>query len=324
MAKKPENRIVELQQSAAYWAEKVLEGTCSGLAIVGPGGVGKTFAVEKLLEKRGINYEERGKNSHITPLALYQTLYSHREEALLLLDDIEHIYKQEVSVGLLRSALWGKKLPNGRRKRVVTYSTSKDIKVPDRFEYKGGIVIIGNRIPRREDPIVEALLTRIPCVEFFITPRDVYDFMRSIMVTRHGYAVWDGKKGHEVVIPRRECERVIDELETRQVTDLRKLEHALIAWTDFKRKPERLKRELDNLALGAAPNKATSSAREQARAIFLEIAGMNSMQENDKAKLFEERTRGLRPGRDEGFDSSTYFRWKQRLAAGLQHGNSEG
>lgn len=62
MGKKPTQkkgalRIVELQESAAYWAEKVLDGTCSGLAIVGPGGLGKTHTVELLLAERGIETE---------------------------------------------------------------------------------------------------------------------------------------------------------------------------------------------------------------------------------------------------------------------------
>ena len=315
---KPKTRIEELQESAAYWAEKVLEGTCSGLALVGPGGLGKTFAVEKLLERRGENYEEKGKNSHITPLALYQTLYEHRDESVLLLDDIEHIYKQEVSVGILRSALWGNKLQGGRRRRVVTYSTSKDIKVPGRFEYKGGLIIIGNKIPRKEDPIVEALLTRIPCVEFSIEPGDVYAFMRQVMLRREGYPIWNGQKQQEVWIPRRDCEKVIDELEARKITDLRKLEHALIAWVDFKRKPDRLNRELDNIAHSAArlERVVRESPKQRAQATFLEIVKDDSIAENKKAKLFEERTRELRPGREGGYNRATYFRWKQQWGIG--------
>lgn len=317
--KKPALRILELQDSAAYWAEKVLEGTCSGLAVVGPGGVGKTHTIETLLERHKVDFAEKGKNSHITPLALYQTLYAHREQPILLLDDIEQVYKQEVSVGILRSALWGKKLPGGRRRRVVTYSSSRDIGVPERFEYRGGIVLVGNRIPRENDPIVEALLTRIPTVEFSVEPADVYAFMREVMVRRNGFAIWDGKQGREVRISRRDCERVIDELEARRVTDLRKLEHALIAWKDFKRRPQRLSRELDNLARrrGAVAETALAqNPRARARAVFLEILESDELQEDEKALLFSERTRGLRPGREAGYNRATYFRWKRKLAAG--------
>ena len=315
-SKRKLTKIEEKQESAAYWAERVLEGTCSGLALVGPGGLGKTFAVEQLLERQGVNYEEKGRNSHITPLALYQTLYAYRDEPVLLLDDIEHIYKQEVSVGILRSALWGKKLQTGRRRRIVTYSSSRDIKVPGHFEYKGGLIIIGNKIPRKEDPIVEALLTRIVCVEFAVEPSDVYAFMRQVMVRREGYPIWNGQKQQQVWIPRRDCEKVIDELEARKITDLRKLEHALIAWVDFKRKPDRLNRELDNLASSSAKldRVLRQSPKQRAYAMFLEIAKDNTIAENEKAKLFEERTRGLRPGRESGYNRATYFRWKQKWA----------
>jgi hypothetical protein len=101
-------------------------------------------------------------------------------------------------------------------------------------------------------------------------------------------------------------------------TDLRKLEHALIAWVDFKRKPDRLNRELDNIAHSAARLERTvrESPRQQARAIFLQIVKDNTIAEKDKAKLFEERTRELRPGRDGGYNRATYFRWKQKWGAG--------
>ncbi len=301
-------KIVQLQESAAYWTKKVLEGTCSGLAIVGPGGLGKTYAVEKYLQKKKIDYSEKGKNSHTTPLALYQTLYEFREKSLLILDDIEHIYKQEVSVGILRSALWGSKLPSGRMRRFVTYSTSREIKVPDRFEYNGGIIIIGNKIPRKDDPIVDALLTRIPLVEFVIEPEDIYEFMRRVMVKREGYAIYDGLRDRQVKIPRKDCEKVIEE---RHITDLRKLEFALIAWKDFKNKPERFNRELDNIAYTSS-EKALESPKSRAYEIFLEMIKDSSLSENDKATLFEERTRGLRPGRTGGYNRATFFRWKAK------------
>jgi len=315
--KKGALRIVELQESAAYWAEKVLDGTCSGLAIVGPGGLGKTHTVELLLAERGIETEHIGKNSHITPLALYQTLFEHRNERVILLDDIEHVYKQEVSVGILRSALWGKRVAGRGQKRVVTYSTSKEISVPERFEYRGGIILIGNKIPRQDDPIVEALLTRIPCVEFSVSPSDVYAFMRQVMVGRSGYSIHDGKLGRDVRIPRSQCEEVIDELESRRVTDLRKLEHALIAWRDFRHHRTRLRRELDNIARRTVAQSLSSRPpKEKAREIFLEVVQDNTLTETSKAKLFSERTRGLRPGQDSGYNRATYFRWKQKWSEG--------
>ena len=247
-------------------------------------------------------------------LALYHTLYEHRNEQVLLLDDIEHIYKQDVSVGLLRSALWGRKLPSGRRRRMVTYSTSRDLDIADRFEYQGGIIIIGNRVPRKDDPIVQALLTRVPRVQFSVTKDDVYAFMRRVMVKKDGYSVWNGQQGKSIKIPRRDCNQVIDELEKRGVLDLRVFEHALIAWMDFKKKPERLKRELDNVAQES--DQTDQSPQERARAIFLAMMENDSLKESKKVELFEERTRGLRPGKAKGYDRATYFRWKQKWGNG--------
>lgn len=194
---------------------------------------------------------------------------------------------------------------------MVTYSTSRDIEVPERFEYNGGIIIIGNKIPRKDDPIVEALLTRIPHVEFVIEPEDIYEFMRRVMVKRDGYGIYDGLRDRQVKIPRKDCEKVIEELEGRHITDLRKLEFALIAWKDFKNKPERFNRELDNIASTSA-EKVLESPKNRAYEIFLEIIKDPNLNENEKAAIFEERTRGLRPGRTGGYNRASYFRWKAK------------
>lgn len=304
-----------MQASAAYWCGKVLDGTTAGLGIVGPGGLGKTYGIEKLLAKRGIDVEMLGKNSHITPLSLYQTLYQFRNEKILLLDDIDHIYKADVAVGILRSALWGQQQASGKRKRVVTYNTSKDIRAPSSFEYKGGIVVIGNKIPRASDPIVEALLSRIPCVEFSVTPDDVYAFMRHIC--RRGYGLWTGRK--KVTVPKKDCEKVISELESRGVLNLRVLEHALILFLDHRRSPTRFHRELDTIAnrklTPQSPAKA-KTPKQAARDIFLELVQNTALTEDQKTEQFTERTAGLRSGRETGYSRATYFRWKVKYEQG--------
>ena len=309
-------RITELQASAEYWCGKVLDGTISGLGIVGPGGLGKTYGIEKLLAKRGIDVEMLGKNSHITPLSLYQTLYQFRSEKLLLLDDIDHIYKNDVATGILRSALWGQQQASGKRKRVVTYSSSKDIGTPGSFVNKCGIVLIGNKIPRKDDPIVEALLSRIPCVEFSVTPSDVYAFMREVMCKR-GYSLWNGKK--KVTIPHKDCERVIAELEARGVLNLRVLEHALIAFLDFRRSPTRFARELDTIAsrrLTPQPAAKAKPPKQAARDIFRELMANQTLTEEEKVAAFTKRTAGLRSGREDGYSRPTYFRWKKKFEDG--------
>ena len=105
--------------------------------------------------------------------------------------------------------------------------------------------------------------------------------------------------------------------EARRVTDLRKLEHALIAWRDFRRQPARLKRELDNIARRTVAQSLSSRPpKEKAREIFLELVQDNTLPENTKAEFFSERTRGLRPGQESGYNRATYFRWKQKWSGG--------
>ena len=55
-------------------------------------------------------------NSHITPLALYATLYHNRNGRVVFFDDVDSIFGSMSHLGLLRSALWGD--PEGRHLRV--------------------------------------------------------------------------------------------------------------------------------------------------------------------------------------------------------------
>lgn len=301
-------RIVEKQNSAAWWTNRVLDGTCTGLAVVGPGGLGKTHAIERVLEAAHAEVRHQTLNSHVTPLSLYKTLYENRDRVLLL-DDLEHIYTHSVSVGILRAALEDRGQQDGKRRpRVVTYNTSRDLDCPSSFDYRGGVILIGNRVPRARDPIVQALLTRITVIDFEFAPEDVYAFMREAMIGPHGYALYDGASQQEVIIPRDACERVIHALSERQVTDLRKLKLALIAWLGFQDDPERLAREFDNVAQ-RSPQLPSVSPKKRAREVFLELVRDAKLSDKQRVELFREKTATL--GRNGGYDRSTYYRWKK-------------
>ncbi len=120
----------------------------------GRGGLGKTHYALKTLAEEGLtlgqDYEVL--NTHITPLGFYTYLYRNQDK-ILVLDDCDGMLESPEIVGLLKSACW-----SATGKRVVNWVSSRDLDVPDRFEFKGGLIILLNDLPKNKS--VEALISR--------------------------------------------------------------------------------------------------------------------------------------------------------------------
>jgi len=135
------------------------------------GGLGKTRTILKTLEEEGVDPVLL--NSHVTPLALYGTLFQHRIDDVLFFDDVDSILGSMAHLGLLRSALWGSP-------RVVTYGSSQLPKdLPPRFEFTSRCIFSANVIPGRNDAF-KAVLSRCDIFELSATNEEVLELMRTV------------------------------------------------------------------------------------------------------------------------------------------------
>jgi len=156
----------------------VISNYSHALVLLGRGGLGKTRLVTKELAKAGLI---NGKKyvllkGYSTPLSLYNNLYINRDKEIIVLDDIEGVFKNKVSTSLLKGAL-----DNGNGKRFVQYhSTTTALgETPKEFELKAKLIIITNRLPTDAD--FKALLDRCFFYEFKATNQEIIDLMRSII-----------------------------------------------------------------------------------------------------------------------------------------------
>ncbi|MFW6173471.1 MAG: LAGLIDADG family homing endonuclease, partial [Elusimicrobiota bacterium] len=95
------------------------------------------------------------KSGYTTPLSLYQFLYNNKDK-LIVLDDIEGIFKDSTALSILKGALW-----DIDGKRLVQYdTTSNKISAPSTFEFTGRLIILCNKIPNEDDMSVNAMLSR--------------------------------------------------------------------------------------------------------------------------------------------------------------------
>jgi hypothetical protein len=132
--------LEERQQLLAHHVRLVARGMSVGLFVFGShGGLGKSRTVLRTLAEEGMSPVLV--NSHITPLALYSTLYFNRTGKVVFFDDVNAVFSSMAHLGLLRSALWGDP-------RIVTYGSSQLDDLPGSFLFESRVIFCGNVIPK--------------------------------------------------------------------------------------------------------------------------------------------------------------------------------
>lgn len=171
---KPELTSLEAkQQLLAHHVKLIARKHSHALFVFGSqGGLGKSRTILRTLEEEAISPVLI--NSHVTPLALYSTLYQHREEQVIFFDDVDSMFSSMAHLGLLRSALWG------QSERIVTYSSSQlPNNLPPSFVFTSRIIFAANVIPKKNDAF-QAVLSRCDQFELSAINSEVIDLMRSI------------------------------------------------------------------------------------------------------------------------------------------------
>lgn len=212
---RPLTALEKKQELLAHHVRLVARKMSASLFIFGAqGGLGKSRQVLTTLDECGISPVII--NSHITPLALYATLFQHRDDAVLFFDDVDSMYSSMPHLGLLRSALWGSP-------RIVCYGSSQLNDLPSSFEFTSRCIFAANVIPAKNDAF-KAVLSRCDQFELAATNGEVIEMMRHLST-----------RGFDQLTPE-ECEAVIDfieeQAEDRQLSlrllgpSLRKLKYA--------------------------------------------------------------------------------------------------
>ncbi len=184
--------LEERQQLLAHHVRLVARGLSVGLFVFGShGGLGKSRTVLRTLTDEGVSPVLV--NSHITPLALYTTLYLNRSGKVVFFDDVDSIFGSMSHLGLLRAALWGDP-------RVVCYGSSQPDDLPGSFIFESRLIFSGNVIPRRNDAF-KAVLSRCDIFELNASQEEIVDLMRSI-----------ASAGYETLRPD-QCQEVVNFIE---------------------------------------------------------------------------------------------------------------
>jgi len=136
----------------AFYISKALITTLAkskdifGLILKGGAGLGKSYTTIKVFKDLGM---KKGKDfemlsAYTTPLELYQFLYTHKDNKILILDDTMGFFENKINIGIVLSALWGE------GKRIVHYNSSSGrLKAPKSFIFNSKIVWCVNDLPKQ-------------------------------------------------------------------------------------------------------------------------------------------------------------------------------
>ena len=131
-------------------SQAVVEGQIRAMIVSGPPGVGKSFGVERIVDKACLFDQIAGKRLRaevikgaVTPVALYSQLYKYSDpECVLVFDDCDSVLLDDVSLNLLKGAL-----DSGKRRKISWLADSSFLSkegIPDSFDFKGSIIFISN------------------------------------------------------------------------------------------------------------------------------------------------------------------------------------
>lgn len=184
--------LEQRQLLLSHHVRLLARGMSVGLFVYGAtGGLGKSRTVLRTLAEEGISPVLV--NSHITPLALYSTLYFNRSGRVIFVDDCDAVYSSMAHLGLLRSALWGDP-------RIVTYGSSQLDDLPGSFVFESRLIFAANVIPKRNDAF-KAVLSRCDIFELNANQEEIVDLMRRV-----------ASAGFETLSPS-DCLEVVDFIE---------------------------------------------------------------------------------------------------------------
>jgi len=144
------DRIATRFQILDEMAAACINGNVRAMIVSGPPGVGKSFGVERQLEKAALFDQIAGNRPRfevvkgaMTALGLYTQLYKFSDKKnILVFDDCDSVFADELALNILKAAL-----DSGKRRRICWNSDSRllrDEGIPNSFNFNGSAIFITN------------------------------------------------------------------------------------------------------------------------------------------------------------------------------------
>lgn len=167
------------REKLKHYITMVAQGYVNCLLCQSKTGLGKTYTTIQELKRQNVKHVYC--SGVTTAVSLYKMMYDNNG-MVLVLDDIETMFKDDRIVNLLKSALWA--YDNDVR-RVGYATSSKALEgYPDNFEYTGRIIILMNDIMGFNNESFNALMSRTLTYRLQYTAQEVKNIAMTILDNR--------------------------------------------------------------------------------------------------------------------------------------------
>lgn len=135
------NNIKERFSILSVLTEATIDGTVRSLTVTGAPGVGKSYTVEKILEKSSNKYEVvRG---GLSPVNLYMLGFRNKDKGnVILIDDCDSIFNDEEALNLLKA------MCDSSQVRTVSWLKQSPVliaqAIPTSYQFEGSVIFISN------------------------------------------------------------------------------------------------------------------------------------------------------------------------------------
>ena len=144
------NRIASRFAVLDEMSKACISGDIRAMIVSGPPGVGKSYGVERQMEKASMFDKIAGKRPRfeivkgaMTALGLYAQLYKYSEKKnVLVFDDCDSVFVDDLALNILKAAL-----DSGKTRKICWNSDSRllrDEGIPNQFNFNGSAIFITN------------------------------------------------------------------------------------------------------------------------------------------------------------------------------------
>jgi len=185
-------RLTERFDILADLADAAISGEARALIVSGPAGLGKSFTIEKTLEKWDPNGSDHTVvKGYVRATGLFKLLWQHKDAGkVLVFDDADTIFFDDTSLNLLKAVC------DTTDKRIVSYLSEGKLVdedtamvIDNRFEFNGTIIFITNydfdamiEKGHKLAPHLQALVSRAHYIDLAMkTARDYMVRIRQVI-----------------------------------------------------------------------------------------------------------------------------------------------
>lgn len=151
----------------------------NGMFVVGTGGIGKSFNLLMKLNERKVKFFII--KGHISPLAFYRFLHEHKDNDVIVIDDVVKLIKSEDIIALLLGAI-------DCDNKLVEWTSNSPLTrdLPKYFNFNSKVFILANQV-QQIDEFIQALKDRCVFYELRFSREQMFE-MLYILARKHGYS----------------------------------------------------------------------------------------------------------------------------------------